>query len=382
MTCTPPDGLQERRSARPRIDRGERGWRREAICCLAVLLVTLSSALPLSSQVETIPGSEQLPLWVSLATLEGYLETSAAPAAPFSADSRTLAVCGQGKIVLFNLVRQDIQRVLKPQVEDVRNLTILSAPFVDDTTLLVRAIGQMPRGEGSKQSVRTPEMLFLWNTIRDGLEGTVKALVDKPNSGKGFYFPQLRYLIRYSGEAFDIWAPVQNRGMKLEIASLTRRPELFGVSPDGHWMLVARLAGSAQSDVVVIRLKEKEMVAALRGHEGMPRSISFSPDGSQVATAGDGQVIRIWDTADWVPKKVLEGHTAPVNWVEFSPDGRTLVSAAEDATVKVWSSQTGEHLQTLSDHKLAVVTAAFSKNGLFLATSSQKTVKVYKRVGR
>ena len=382
MTCTPPAKLNGRLSARPLIDGGNRGWRREALCCLAVLFVTFSSALPLSPQVETIPGGEELPLWISLATLEGYLEMSAAPTAPFSTDSRTLAVCGQGKIVLFNLIRQDIQRILKPQVEDVRNLTILSAPFVDDKTLLVRAIGQMPRSEGNKETVPTPEMLFLWNTVRDALVGTVKALVDKPNSGKGFYFPHLRHLIRYSGEAFDIWAPVQNRGIKLEIESLTRRPDLFGVSPDGHWMLVTRFAGSAQSDVVVIQLKKGQMVAALRGHGGMPRSISFSPDGSQVATAGDGQVIRIWNTADWSPKKVLEGHTAPVNWVEFSPDSRTLVSAAEDATVKVWSLETGENLQTLSDHKLAVVTAAFSKNGLFLATSSQETVKVYKKVGR
>ena len=118
----------------------------------------------------------------------------------------------------------------------------------------------------------------------------------------------------------------------------------------------------------------------LKGHEAVPLCISYSPDGSRVATAGQDQTIRIWRTSDWTAQEVLKGHTGTVNWVEFSPDGSQIVSGGDDKSVRIWSSSGGEPLQTISDHKAPVRTVAFSPDGDYLVSSSERDVRVYKKV--
>ena len=331
-------------------------------------------------QIETIDAVGSHALWVSMVRLEGHLGLGSSVEAAFSPDGGTLAVAGKGSVVLFDLKRQEIKRVLKPHVEDMTDLNVLSANFLDDFNILIRARGRI-RSEGRKGNVReSPELIFQWSTIQDALEGTVKALTRGGQFGPSVYFPRMSYLIRFSGGGFDLWSVKQNRGGKLTVETLTRRPDVFTISPDGQWLLAARFAGSSQSNVVVIRLKDQQMITALKGHEAMPLCISYSPDGSRVATAGQDRTIRIWRTSDWSLQEILKGHTGTVNWVAFSPDGRQIVSGGDDKSVRIWPSSGGEPLQTISDHKAPVHSVAFSPDSNYLVSSSERDVRVYNKV--
>jgi WD40 repeat protein len=67
-------------------------------------------------------------------------------------------------------------------------------------------------------------------------------------------------------------------------------------------------------------------------------AVVFSPDKLFVASAGDDQVVRIFDLATGREVNDLVGHTRPVLALAYSPDGKTIVTASEDGLVKLWAS--------------------------------------------
>ena len=113
----------------------------------------------------------------------------------------------------------------------------------------------------------------------------------------------------------------------------------------------------------------------MRGHTGFVNSVSFSPDGSTVASGSSDNTVRLWDTVTGEEKATLRGHTDWVNSVSFSPDGSIVASGSGslwdfDNTVRLWDTVTGEEKAILTGHTESVNSISFSPDGSTLASGS------------
>ncbi len=117
--------------------------------------------------------------------------------------------------------------------------------------------------------------------------------------------------------------------------------------------------------------------ALLRGHNGVVRSVAFSPDGTTLASGSHDNTIILWDVATQQPKNTLTEHTAPVETVAFSRDGSTLASGSHDGTVILWDVATGQPIALLTGHTSWVWSLAFSPDGTLAIGRHDGTVLLW-----
>lgn len=161
------------------------------------------------------------------------------------------------------------------------------------------------------------------------------------------------------------------------------------LSPDGTMLAHVEMKDD-ESDgkrtkterVYLLDTQSGERLRVLQG-PAQVLSLLFSPDGSILASVGDDDAIRLWDTATGEELAVLLGHTYGLLEWAFSDDGTLLGSAgagvfSEDLTVRIWDVAHGKELAVFRGHAKSIGCIAFSPDGTLLATGAEdRTVRLW-----
>ena len=107
-------------------------------------------------------------------------------------------------------------------------------------------------------------------------------------------------------------------------------------------------------------------------------SVDFSPDGTRLAASSQTSLTWIWDIQTGEELHTLYGHTNSVNSIRFNADGTRLASSSHDRKLLIWDPTSGAQLLSLSGHTNTIWDAAFAPDGRHVATASEdRTVKIW-----
>src|SRR5882757_5258901 len=116
------------------------------------------------------------------------------------------------------------------------------------------------------------------------------------------------------------------------------------------------------------------------GHTGSINCISYSQNGSHIATGSFDETVRIWDAETGaVVGNPLEGHTDFVRSVAYSPDGQHIISGSLDRTIRIWDTETGAAVgNPLEGHTDFVRSVAYSPDGQHIISGSlDRTIRIW-----
>jgi WD40 repeat protein len=150
------------------------------------------------------------------------------------------------------------------------------------------------------------------------------------------------------------------------------------VSPNGEQIASAGRDGTVKIWGLYINSTYLYMRHSLNSQDGSVYSVAWNSNGSKLASSSHNGSISIWNPSINKPLLTIPAHSYAARSVAWQPNSTTLASAGWDNQVKLWNTETGGLLRTLAGHIDFVNSVAWRNDGQILASSSSDgTVKLW-----
>jgi WD40 repeat protein len=161
---------------------------------------------------------------------------------------------------------------------------------------------------------------------------------------------------------------------------LADRVMALDFNTDGSLLVAGGGVPSRYGEVKLFSTADGSLVRSLaEPHTDGVLGVSFSPDGSRIATCGADKYVKVFQTATGELIRPFEGHTEYVLGVAWKSDGRALASCGADATIRVWNAGTGELSRTIVGFDKQVTDIRFIGDSINTVSSSgDKTVRLHR----
>lgn len=143
----------------------------------------------------------------------------------------------------------------------------------------------------------------------------------------------------------------------------------------------SQIVTAGEDGIVRVWTSEGELLHELRGHSGGVIFADFSHDGAWIVTCGkDGRAL-IWNTRTGEQTGLAMQHGAAVYYASFSPDNHRIVTACIDHKARLWRCPSGEDTAGLMQLNAAPRIAEFSPDGMTILAAGERTVSFFSANG-
>jgi WD40 repeat protein len=197
---------------------------------------------------------------------------------------------------------------------------------------------------------------------------------DAPPPAQSVSFAEASHLLAYAGadKKVRVWDTTNKRVVR-EFTSPTRVAGLSFASDD-------RLIAILNADSLVLWNRDEDRVVKSWNFKG-GSAVAFSPDGSLLASGGDGGAFEIHDTASFDLIDAIDV-SSPINALSFSAKYHVLAVGCEDGSIRLWDVAGRKFLEKHFEHERGVTSLAFLKGGETLVSGSDDTTVKFWGVGR
>lgn len=284
-----------------------------------------------------------------------------------STGARLAMGCGDGTVRIFRVSDGEPLSTLEAHTDGV-----LSVVFSQDGTRLLTAgydntvrVWDLPSGEVDQtlqghnwwvwSAEFSPDDKRIVTASQDG-----KAIVWQLNSNGEYEY--LTEFTQHRGPVYD--AQFSPDGTTVATAGYDRRVLWWNPDDVQPVDVGRRLDGLPDLPAPFVELGV---------HTGPVRSVSFAPDGKNLASGGEDNVIHLWCLNTDSPGKELRGHASHVRAIVYSADGEWLLSAGRDESIKLWQPRSYAEQRVFRDGEShdALLAARFSKDGKQLVLGSR-----------
>lgn len=234
-----------------------------------------------------------------------------------------------------------------------REERILDAPDILDDYYL----NLLDWGSNNILAIALSNSIYLWNAGN----GAITQLLSLSD---GNYVTSLSF--SESGQ----YLSVGTQSSEVQIWDVKRCKQLR--SMDGHHSRVGSLAwngqilssGSRDSNIVNHDVRvPNHMVSTFSAHTQEVCGLKWSPDGSQLASGGNDNILNIWTMDSETPVHTFTQHQAGVKAVAWCPWQKNLLATgggSVDRTIRFWNTSTGVCLNSI-DTQSQVCSILWSK---------------------